>query len=249
LINLSKKLIGLWILVFLLLGTSAAVWSHGQEAPAQSQNESDQNMTPGRQLAHETREAAGEEKDETAEFKQSASVRLVARLTGMNPVQSYWFCVMLNFAVVAVLIIWAWKKHVPEMFRNRTADIQTQMMQAQKASEEARRKLAEIESRLSKIDVEIEAMRESAAKEAAVEEARIKAAAEEEARNIVAGAQQEIAAATRAARRQLASHAADLAVGLAEKQIRIDAGTDQVLVRNFASELARTPDNIGKDGH
>lgn len=248
-ITFSKRQIGLWILVFLLLGASAAVWVYGQEAPAQPQNESDQSLTPGRQLAHETREAAGEEKDETAEFKQSASVRLVARLTGMNPVQSYWFCVMLNFAVVAVLIIWAWKKHVPQMFRTRTADIQTQMMEAQKAGAEARHRLAEIESRLSRIDSEIDAMRESAAKEAAAEEARIKAATEEEARNIVAGAQQEIAAATRAARRQLAAHAADLAVGLAQKQIRIDAGTDQALVRNFASELARTQDNIGKDGH
>lgn len=228
---------------------SAAVCIHAQEAPAQSQNEPDQNMTPGRQLAHETREAAGEEKDETAEFKQSASVRLIARLTGMSPVQSYWTCLLLNFATVAVLIIWAWKKHVPQMFRTRTADIQMQMMEAQKASEEARRRLAEIESRLSKIDVEIDAMRESAAKEAAAEEGRIKAGAEEEARNIVAGAQQEIAAATRAARRQLAAHAANLAVGLAEKQIRIDAGTDQVLVRNFASELVRTPDKIGKDGN
>jgi F-type H+-transporting ATPase subunit b len=249
LIKLKKKLIGIGILAFLLMGTSPAVWIHGQETAAQSQNQADQGqqISPAGQLAQETREAAGEEKD--AQFKHSASVRWIAHLTGMNLEQSYWFCFILNFAAIAVLIIWAWKKHLPEMFRTRTADIQTQMIQAQKASEEARRRLAEIESRLSKIDVEINAMRDSAAKEAAVEEARIKAAAEEESRNIVAGAQQEIAAATRAARRQLAAHAADLAVGLAERQIRIDAGVDQALVRNFASELVTTPDKIGKDGH
>jgi F-type H+-transporting ATPase subunit b len=239
----------IWILGFLAIGIGATVWIHAQEAPAQSQNQSDQNMTPGRQLAHETREAAGEEKDATAEFKQSASVRLVARLTGMNLVQSYWFCMMLNFAAIAALIIWAWNKHVPEMFRTRTAGIQTAMIEAQKASEEARQRLGEIEVRLSRIDNEIDAMRAAAAKEVAAEETRIKAAAEEEARNIVQGAQQEIAAAARTARRQLAAHAADLAVGLAQRQIRIDAGTDQALVRNFASELAATPDNIGRDGH
>jgi F-type H+-transporting ATPase subunit b len=248
LIRVTKKLAIIWTLAVFLTGIGGA-WLHAQEAPAQSQNNSDQNqnLSPGRQLAQETRETAGEEKN--SEFKQSESVRLIARLTGMNPVQSYWLCVMLNFAVIAGLIVWAWKKRVPEMFRTRTAGIQTAMIEAQKASEEARRRLAEIESRLSRIDVEIGAMRQEAAREAAAEDSRIKAAAEEEARNIVAGAQQEIAAAARAARRQLASHAADLAVGLAQKQMRIDAGTDQALVRNFASELAGTPDNIGKDGH
>lgn len=250
-INFAKRLTGICILAFLLLGTGAPTSIHAQEAPNQSQNNPDQNqnMTPGRQLAHETREAAGEEKDETTAFKQSASVRLVARLTGMNPVQSYWFCVMLNFAVIAVLIGWAWKKHVPDMFRTRTADIQTAMVEAQRLGQEARQRLTEIEMRLSRIDGEIDAMRAAAAKELALEEARIKAAAEEEAHNIVQGAQQEIAAAARAARRRLAAHAADLAVGLAQKQIHIDTAVDEKLVRNFATQLAVTPDNIGKDGN
>lgn len=241
----TKNLVRIGILAFLVVGIGAAVSIHAQDAPAQPQKDPAQHLTPGGQLAQETREAAGEE---NAQFKHSASVRLIARLTGMSLQQSYWFCMLLNFAVVAALIIWAWRKHVPEMFRTRTSDIQTAMFEAQRASEEARRRLGEIETRLSRLDSEIESMRAAAAKEVAIEEARIKAAAEEEARNIVQGAQQEVAAAARAARRQLAAHAADLAVGLAKKQIRIDAGTDQALVRNFASGLAVTPDNIGKDG-
>jgi len=51
-------------------------------------------------------------------------------------------------------------------------------------------------------------------------------------------AQQEIAAAAKAARRELTAYAADLAVGLAQKQIRVDAPTDQVLVRHFAQQLS-----------
>ena len=82
----------------------------------------------------------------------------------------------------------------------------------------------------------------------ASEEARIKAAAEEDARKIVASAEQEISAAAKAARRQLTAHAADLAVGLAQKQIHVDAATDQVLVRNFADELGGAK-NPGKDGN
>ncbi len=250
LIRLAKKLASTWTIAFLLMGTGTGVWIHAQEsAPAQQEKQSDQNLSPGGQLARETREAAGEEQDATAQFKQSGSVRLIGRLTGLNPKNSYWLCVLLNFAAIAALIAWAWNKRVPAMFRSRTADIQAAMIDAQRASDEARRRLAEIDSRLSRIDVEINAIRDSAAQEASAEEARIRVAAEQEARNIVAGAEQEISAAARAARRLLTAHAADLAVGLAEKQIRIDAGTDQALVRNFAGQLGTTPDNIGKDGH
>ncbi len=201
----------------------------------------------GRQLAHETREAAGEEKDETAEFKQSASVRLLSRITGLNLQQSYWLSVLLNFAVIAAVIVWAGRKYMPGAFRDRTAAIQKAMQEAQKASEDARRRLAEIESRLMKLDGEIGMMRDAAEKEAAGEEARIQAAAEEDARKIVAAAEQEIAAAAKAARRLLTAHAADLAVGLAQKQIRVDAATDQALVRNFTGQLGAAADNSGKD--
>jgi F-type H+-transporting ATPase subunit b len=220
-----------------------------QPAPAPKLPESDQappHQGIGRQLAHETREAAGEEKDETAEFKRSASVTFVSRLTGLNLQQSYWLCVLLNFLVIAAVLVWAGRKYLPGMFRDRTAAIQKAMQEAQKASAEARQRLGEIEARLAKLDVEISAMRAAAENEAAAEETRIKAAAEEDARKIVASAEQEIAAATKAARRQLTAYAADLAVGLAQKQIHVDASTDQALVRSFAGQLTATSDASGK---
>jgi len=204
---------------------------------------------PAHQLAHESREAAGEENDEMAEFKHSASVQAISRLTGLNIQQSYWLSIILNFAVIAGVIIWAGRKYLPGLFRDRTAAIQKAMREAQQASAEARRKLAEIEARLQKIDVEIATMRAAAEKEGAAEEARIQAAAEHDARKIVASAEQEIAAAAKAARRQLTAHAADLAVGLAEKQIRVDSATDQVLVRNFAGQLGSANENSGKEGN
>jgi len=204
---------------------------------------------PGRQLAHESREAAGTEKDEMAEFKESGSVKLIAKyLTGGNLQRAYWLSIILNFLVIAAAIVWAAKKFLPGMFRDRTAAIQKAMQEAQMASEEARRKLANIEARLQKLDVEIGMMRDAAEKEGAAEEARIEAAAKEDARKIVVSAEQEIAAAAKAARRQLTAYAADLAVGLAQKQIHVDAGTDQALVRNFAGQLGST-ENPGKDGN
>lgn len=249
---LAPRIARSFVLSALLL-CGAAVGMQAQEpasSPEQTQDTSDTvDIRPGRELAHESREAAGEEKDEFEQFKHSPSVQLISRLTGLNLQQSYWLSMALNFAVIAGVIIWAGRKYLPGIFRDRTAAIQKAMQEAQKASEEARRKLAEIESRLMKLDVEIGMMRDAAEKEGAAEEARIQAAAQEDARKIVASAEQEIAAAAKAARRQLTAHAADLAVGLAQKQIRVDPATDQALVRDFASQLGSASEDSGKDGN
>jgi F-type H+-transporting ATPase subunit b len=197
----------------------------------------------GRQLARESREAAGEEeKNETAEFKQSGAVQWIAQKTGLSLQHAYQLCVLLNFAIMGGALFWASRKYLPGLFRQRTSAIQKAMQEAQKASDEARRRLAEIESRLMRLDGEIGMMRNAAEREAANEEARLHAAAEEDARKIVESAGQEIVAAAKAARRELTAYAADLAVGLAQTQIRVDAATDQALVREFAGQLAALPD-------
>jgi len=251
----AKKILRAAVLTGLMVSLAGLVQVRVQQQspsppqPQVSKHKAQNPGGPGRQLAHESREAAGEEKDETAEFKQSASVRLVSRLTGLDLQKSYWLSVITNFVMIGAVIVWAGRKYMPGIFRDRTAAIQKAMQEAQKASEEARRKLADIESRLMKLDVEIGMMRDAAEKEAEAEAARILTAAQDEARKIVAAAEQEIAAAIKAARRQLTAHAADLAVGLAQKQIHLDASTDQALVRNFAAQLSTASDNPGKDGN
>ena len=250
--RISKSVLRMYFLAVLVAFASMAL--HAQEKPAPPDQKqptveaAPEKQGPARQLAHESREAAGEEKDEMAEFKQSASVNMIAKLTGLSLQRSYWLSVVLNFVVIAGVIVWAGRKFLPGLFRDRTAAIQKAMQEAQKASEEARRKLAEIETRLMKLDVEIGMMRDAAEKEGAAEEARIEAAAKEDARKIVAAAEQEIAAAAKTARRQLTAYAGDLAVGLAQKQIRVDAATDQALVRNFSGQLGASSDS-GKDGN
>jgi len=256
----ARKIVGMGLLLILSFAVGLGSLRAQQQSatpPKQQQSSSDKtgktDKTKERgvaqQLVHETREAAGEEKDENAEFKQSASVRLIAKWTGMSLQHAYWFSVLLNFVAIAAVIIWAARKYLPGMFSARTAAIQKAMQEAQKASEEARRKLAEIDSRLMKLDVEIGTMRDAAEKEAGAEEARIQAAVQEDARKMVESAQQEIASAAKSARRELTAFAADLAVGLAQKQIHVDAATDQVLVRKFAGELGVSDaSGSGKDG-
>jgi F-type H+-transporting ATPase subunit b len=253
----AKRSVRAWLLALLILSFAGSAGSlRAQEQSPKPQtppaDSSGKRAGAGERLARETREAAGEEKDETAEFKQSGSVRLVARLTGMSLEQAFWLSMVLNFIVIAALIFWGGRKYLPGMFRDRTSAIQKAMQEAQKASEEARRRLAEIESRLMKLDVEIGMMRDAAEKEGAAEESRLQAAAQEDARKIVQSAEQEIEAAIKAARRALTAYAADLAVGLAKKQIHVDSATDQALVRNFAGELGMSDSAApgpGKDQH
>lgn len=246
--QVAKNILRPAVLALLMITCAAWLPARAQEqTAAPDQANSSAARGPGGQIAHESNEAAGEEKDENEKFKQSASVRAISRITGLNLQQAYWASVLLNFVVIAGVVIWLGRKNLPGWSRDRSASIQKAMQEAQKASEEARRRLADIESRLMKLDGEISMIRDAAAKEGAAEEARIKAAAEEDARKIVATAEQEIAAAAKAALRQLTAYAADLAVGLARKQIHVDAATDQALVRNFAAELGASSDNPGKD--
>jgi F-type H+-transporting ATPase subunit b len=217
--------------------TPASVEKSRDQSQAGDASKKSERPGFGAQLAKETREAAGEE-DDTAQFKQSASVRWLSKLTGGNLRHAYWLAVLLNFVVVAAVLGWAARKYLPGVFRDRTAAIQRAMEEARRASEDANRRLAQIESRLAKLGEEISTMKTAGEQDTAAEEARIKAAAEEDARKIVESAEQEIAAAAKAARRDLTAYAADLAIGLAKKQIHLDAATDASLVRSFADELA-----------
>ena len=215
-----------------------------QPAPAAAQPADQHSLA--QQLAEASSEAAGE-KDETAQFKESPSVHWIASLTGLSMGAAYWGLVGLNFAVIALLIFFASKTKIPAMFRSRTAAIKQNLEEARQASAEAQRRLGEIELRLSKLDVEIAAMRSAAEADAAAEEARIRAAAEEDKQKVVAMAEQEIAAAARSARRELKAYAADLAVTLAQRRIQVDAKTDQALVHSFVEQPGGAGNGAGKE--
>lgn len=206
------------------------------QAPQSSPSSAQQPVGVGGELARESREAAGEDGNE--QFKGSPSVSWLARISGLDLRSAYWLAVGLNFVVVAALIFWAGRKYLPGLFRDRTAAIQQAIEEARKASQDAQHRLAEVEARLAKLGDEIAAMKAAGERDVAEEEARIRAAADEDARKIVEGAEQEIAAAAKSARRDLVAYAADLAVSLAQRQIHVDPGTDQALVRNFADRLS-----------
>ncbi len=221
----------------MLPAVAVKAFGNNQEHSSEPAQASPEDKSPGAELARETREATGEE-EENQNLKHSAAIRYLAKKTGMTVHQAHLVTVALNFLIIAFLIYWYGRKFVPAALRNRTESIQRALEEARAASQDANRRLAEIEARLSKLGTEIGQMQASAEKDAEGEEARIKQAAEEVIRKVVQAAEQEIAAAAKQARRELMQHTADLAVALARKQIQVDSATDQALVRNFAGKLS-----------
>jgi F-type H+-transporting ATPase subunit b len=239
---MMRRVAKFWLAAVLLAAMAA---SGQQPAPAQQPAASSSNSqqttnsnasSPSQELARQSN-AAEKGEDETAAFKHSPVVRWIASKLGISAQAEYWVLYGIDFAIIAFLIAWAWKKNVPAAFRTRTATIRKTMDEAQAASADANRRLGDIEARLARLDQEIAKMAAAADTEAAAEEARIRAAADQDSQRIVAGAQAEIESSARIALRELKAHAADLAISLAEKRIQVDAATDHQLVQNFSREL------------
>ena len=226
-----------------------------QQTPAEPTKKEANQPAPGERRSAETwlmRLARRRGKrEENVNLKHAVPVRWLARKMGLSVHQAHMLALFLNFAIIVVIVFWAVRKFVPGALRNRSASIQHALQEARTASQDANRRLADIENRLRQLDVEIGQMQATAEKEAQAEDVRIQKAAEEDIRKVALAAEQEIAAAAKQARRELTNHTAGLAIALARKQINVDSNTDQVLVRTFASKLAsRSPhdDDGGKDG-
>ncbi len=215
---------------------------------ARSVSEPTQDLqTPAAQLADAAGREPNKSEDENAQFKHSAMVKRMAKWLHITVDQAYWLSVVLNFVLVVLLgwfllttgVLLPWPDGVRGWLRDRTAAIQKGMEEARSASEDANRRLREIENKLARLDAEIAQLQAAASAQADEEAVRLKAAAEQEQRRIIQNAEQEIGAAANAARRELKAYSAELAVSLAEKRIKIDAATDQELVRDFVDQLGR----------
>jgi len=180
---------------------------------------------------------AKEPDDEEAAFKFSPAVRGIAKITGLSLDAAYWVCAVINFAIVAVLILLAMKSSLPAMLRGRTQEIQKGIEDARRASEDAGRRLHEVEQRLSRLNLEIGEFQKRAEEDARMEEERIRTSIEEEKHKIIEAAEQEVTQASNAARRELQKYAVKLAVSMAEKGIHVDGGEDKVLVEEFSAQL------------
>jgi F-type H+-transporting ATPase subunit b len=254
--SVTRRYLGLVVLFVSL--SLAVIAAHGQAQPAASSpaQPADQKAQPepanpdtavSQDLANASKEAVkaeegeGKEHDENAKFKYSIMVAKLGGLIGIGPNGMYWVSMAANFIFLALFFWMLLRSKLPQVFRERTASIQKSLKEAQAASAEASRRLGDIEARLSKLDVEVNDIRAAAERDAATEEERIRAAAEEDKHKVVESAEAEITAIARSARSELKNFAASLAVDIASHKIKVDDNTDHALVRQFVSHL-------GKDG-
>lgn len=251
--HLSRLVFALALFGCLSLAVGSAQQKPAESAPAPPQSQSAQpnaqqpvnpDTAASNDLVKESKAAENAEEGERehgAEFKYSSMVQKLGRMIGLDAHGMYWVSLALNFLLLALFFWMLLKAKIPQMFRERTATIQKAMKEAHAASADATARLNAIEARLAKMDTEVAEIKAGAEREAAAEDERIRAAAEDDKQKVVAAAESEINAITRSARHELKSFAAALAVDIAAHKIKVDDTTDQALVRNFAGQL-------GKDG-
>jgi F-type H+-transporting ATPase subunit b len=171
----------------------------------------------------------------------------VGAALGLSTEQSATAFELFNFAVLALLVLWVLARTLPKALRNRSGAIQKDLADARSATEEAASRLGGVEARLAKLDEQIAAMRAQSEKDSAADEQRIKAGLEDAKKKILAAADQEIAAATTHARRQLQQYAAELAIDQAAQKLVVTAETDRLLVQSFAARLAGEDPKSGEN--
>jgi F-type H+-transporting ATPase subunit b len=178
-----------------------------------------------------------QEANENDEFLHSPAVQKLGAMIGLNAEQAATTFTVVNFVVLAAFIGWGLAKTLPKTFRNRNTAIQKDLVDARTATEEASARLNLVEERLSKLDEQIAAMRAQAEKDSEFDEQRIRASVEEDKQKIIAAAEQEIAAATALAHRQIKQYAAELAIDQAARKLVVSAETDRLLVQSFTRRL------------
>jgi len=198
-----------------------------------------------REAHHELNQAVKEEtgESENDQMRHSATVQALGRILHLKPEQAAKTFEFINFAILAIAIIWALAKALPKTFANRTSGIEKNLVEARTATESANIRLAQVEERLSRLDTEIAAIRSQSEADAAHDEQRIKAAAEEDKQKVIAAAEQEIAAATAQAQREIRRFAAEMVIEQATQRLQITADLDRQLIEEFAGKLVPGGEN------
>ena len=134
---------------------------------------------------------------------------------------------LLNFALLAALVIWIMKKaNVKGLLSDRQAAIEKALREAVDARNAAEKKSAEYSEKLSKATKEIDEIYASIKREGELEKERIIAEAKLSAEKIKEQAEQTAAREVLKARSELRAEAARLAVQLAEQNLREKVGND-----------------------
>ena len=144
-----------------------------------------------------------------------------------------------NFAILFGGLAWLARKYGAPYFNERATAIRESIASSRQLKADAEARAAEIERKIASLGVEVENLRRGAREEMAAESARLQAETESQIAKIQARAEAEIAAAGKTASLDLKAWAAQLAVQLAEEQLRqrLTPSDQAGLIRSFVDEL------------
>jgi F-type H+-transporting ATPase subunit b len=199
-------------------------------------------MSPSSEPKPQT-EAAKTEESENDQYRHSPMVQSLAKLLHLDVESTARLFEIINVSVVILAIVIPLVRIMPMLLRKRSEKVRSDIESARKVTEDANERLSVVEAKLANLGDEISKFRTEVEREILQDEARIKAALEEESVRIVSAAEQEIILAAAQARRGLRSFAADLAIEQAAKQLVLTPDTDRALIAEFVRETGKGGQN------
>jgi F-type H+-transporting ATPase subunit b len=126
---------------------------------------------------------------------------------------------VVNFLILAGLLGWLIRKHAGPFFAERSQSIVQDIADSRRKLAESEARANVIEERLARLGLDVEELKTKARAEMALEHERIESETDARVKKVFLLAEQEMVAATKAARTELKAYTAQLAVDLAEKKI------------------------------
>jgi F0F1-type ATP synthase membrane subunit b/b' len=142
--------------------------------------------------------------------------------------------------VLAAVLVYFLRQPLQAYLVNRGQQIRNDLVTAASMKEEAARQIASVDARLRELPTELDALRVRGQQEIAAEQARIEQAAAAERDRLLEQTRRAIDLHVRGARRDLVTHAADLAVQVARQRIetRITDDDQRRLVDRYLERVA-----------
>lgn len=145
----------------------------------------------------------------------------------------------INLILFLAVLTYFLRRPLSDAFRGRRESIRRELARAQHERDAAVQKLEEVQDKLERLDVEVLAIRERAAKEAVEERERVARATEADIKKLTEQAQREIESAGKAATQELRRYAAEQTIGMAQEMIRkeMQPEDDARLIKASMEEL------------
>ena len=224
-----KRFPQLLLILALIFGLTAPVpRMQAQATPPGSQSATKSALPPRAEKVD-----APESNKELEAFRHSPAVQSIAHRLGINTELAAKIFEDLNSAIMIGAILWLVFRFIPNMYRKRSETLDKQIFDATMATSRAKERLALVEERLSKLDVEVASIREQSERDSAEDERRVHESLEAERQRLMASVEQEIESASASAKRDLRSYAASLAIKRAVSQIHLTEDEDRAMIRAF----------------